>query len=338
MRSQLCLRLSLALALGCSIGAAHAFDAPPNDGYITDVTGTLTSAQDEALETSLDAYRVQTSNQIAVLMVESLSGADLVQTAVDIGRKWGIGTKEKSNGVFMLIAKQDRELTIQVGYGLEGALPDIVTKGIIDTDVLPSFRDGKYFEGIQAGVAAIEKHIGGEYTADRYTASGTEGIFPFFLVFFFIVLNFLSAWLARSRSFWVGGAMGGVFVIDIFKEAIIKATLFDGMRDVLISLKEKGFKIGLLSNTTIFESVVLENLEIKNLFDAIVFSWHRGALKPSKEAFGHIFDELAVLASEVVFVDDTEKNIVAARKQGIPAIQFKSVPELSMRLRELGIL
>jgi uncharacterized protein len=211
MRSQLCLRLSLALALGCSIGAAHAFDAPPNDGYITDVTGTLTAAQDEALETSLDAYRVQTSNQIAVLMVESLSGADLVQTAVDIGRKWGIGTKEKSNGVFMLIAKQDRELTIQVGYGLEGALPDIVTKGIIDTDVLPSFRDGKYFEGIQAGVAAIEKHIGGEYTADRYTASGTEGIFPFFLVFFFIVLNFLSAWLARSRSFWVGGAMGGVF-------------------------------------------------------------------------------------------------------------------------------
>jgi putative hydrolase of the HAD superfamily len=128
------------------------------------------------------------------------------------------------------------------------------------------------------------------------------------------------------------------FVIDIFKEAIIKATLFDGMRDVLISLKEKGFKIGLLSNTTIFESVVLENLEIKNLFDAIVFSWHRGALKPSKEAFGHILDELAVLASEVVFVDDTEKNIVAARKQGIPAIQFKSVPELSMRLRELGIL
>jgi HAD superfamily hydrolase (TIGR01509 family) len=128
------------------------------------------------------------------------------------------------------------------------------------------------------------------------------------------------------------------FVITVFKEAIIKATLFDGMRDLLISLKEKGLKIGLLSNTTIFESVVLENLEIRNLFDAIVFSWHKGALKPSEEAFKHILDELAVSASEAIFIDDTEKNVVAAGKQGIPAIQFKSVSELNAKLYELGIL
>ena len=201
----------LALALITSLGVAHAFDVPPNDGFVTDVTGTLSVEQEQALEATLDAYREQTSNEIAVLIVRSLSGADLVQTAVDTGRSWGVGTAENSNGALMLIALEEREITIQLGYGLEGALPDIVTKGIIEKDILPEFRDGKYYEGIDAGITAMEKHIGGEYTAERYTAPEASGIFPFFLVFFLIVLNFLSAWLARSRQFWVGGVMGGVF-------------------------------------------------------------------------------------------------------------------------------
>jgi uncharacterized protein len=118
---------------------------------------------------------------------------------------------EKSVVYPMMVALEEREITVQVGYGLEGALPDIVTKGIIEKDILPEFRNGKYYEGIDAGITAMQKHIGGEYTAERYTVPETSGVFPFFLVFFLIVLNFLSAWLARSRQFWVGGVMGGVF-------------------------------------------------------------------------------------------------------------------------------
>lgn len=196
--------------LAC-MSSAHALDIPPNDGFVTDVTAVLTADQEQSLETSLDLYRAETSNEIAVLIVRSLSGADLAQTAVDAGRSWGVGTSENSNGILMLIALEDRELTIQVGYGLEGALPDIVTKGIIDEDILPSFREGNYYEGIEAGLSAIQKHIAGEYTAERYTASGSDGIFPFFLVFFLVVLNFLSAWLARSKEFWAGGVVGAFF-------------------------------------------------------------------------------------------------------------------------------
>src|SRR3989344_2683488 len=115
------------------------------------------------------------------------------------------------------------------------------------------------------------------------------------------------------------------FVINVFKQGIVKATLFDGMRELLVALKQKGLKLGLLSNTTIFESVFLENLGIKDLFDAIVFSWHKGNLKPSHDAFKHILGELGVSEGEVLFVDDGKKNIESARALGIQTILFEDV-------------
>ncbi len=210
MRSPLRTGLLLITAAFLAAPLAFAFDVPPNDGFVTDTTGTLTVEQEQILETKLEAYRTETSNEIAVLLVRALSGADLVESAVATGRNWGVGTKDKSNGVLMFIALEERSITIQVGYGLEGVLPDIVAKGVIDEDILPHFRDGEYAEGIDAAVDAIQKHIGGEYTAERYTA-GTDGAFPFFLVFFLIVLNFLSAWFARSKTFWAGGVVGVLF-------------------------------------------------------------------------------------------------------------------------------
>lgn len=211
MRSSFCVRSLLVFASFFLVASVHALDIPPNDGFVTDVTGTLTAEQEQQLETTLEAYREETTNEVAILVIRSLSGADLVETAVATGRNWGVGTKDDSNGVLMLVALEDRALTIQVGYGLEGALPDIVTKGIIDEEILPEFRDGKYYEGLEAGIAALQKHIGGEYTADRYTKTDTEGVFSFFLVFFLMILNFLSAWLARSKHFWTGGVVGAVF-------------------------------------------------------------------------------------------------------------------------------
>jgi FMN phosphatase YigB (HAD superfamily) len=129
-----------------------------------------------------------------------------------------------------------------------------------------------------------------------------------------------------------------IFIIELFRKGIIEATLFGGIRGLLIALKEKGYKLGLLSNTTIFEAVVLERLEIRNLFDAVVFSWHKGNLKPSHEAFDHILTELGVSAEDALFVDDTTKNIVSAESYGIQTIQFESVPQLVSKLEELAIL
>ena len=127
------------------------------------------------------------------------------------------------------------------------------------------------------------------------------------------------------------------FVIDVFNQGIVKATLFGGMRELLVSLKQRGLKLGLLSNTTVFESVVLENLEIRNLFDAVVFSWHKGNLKPSQEAFKHIIDELGVSKEEAVFTDDGKKNIEAAKSFGMQGILFENIEVLKKSLVELGV-
>lgn len=127
------------------------------------------------------------------------------------------------------------------------------------------------------------------------------------------------------------------FVVDVFKQGIVKATLFGGMKELLVALKQKGLKLGLLSNTTIFESVVLENLEIRDLFDAIVFSWHKGNLKPSHEAFKHILSELGVSEKEALFIDDGKKNIESAKTLGMHGILFEDIETLKRHMDELGV-
>src|SRR3989338_6856407 len=127
------------------------------------------------------------------------------------------------------------------------------------------------------------------------------------------------------------------FVINVFKQGIVNATLFGGMRELLVSLKQKGLKLGLLSNTTVFESVVLENLEIRDLFDAVVFSWQKGNLKPSHEAFKHVLDELGVSEKEALFIDDGKKNVESAKVLGMQGILFEDIETLKKRIAEFDI-
>lgn len=205
---------ALALALALAPATSFAFEVPPNDGFVTDTAGILKQEEDAQLEQMLGDYQKQTSNEIAVVILQSLNGEPIADAAVAIGRKWGIGTQEKNNGVLLVIAYEDHSIFLATGYGLEGALPDIVAKGIIDTEIAPAFREGNYFEGVTAGVLAIEKHIAGEYTADRY-ASGTAGgaLFPWFLFFVFIIFNWCAAVFAKTKSWWLGGIVGGALGI-----------------------------------------------------------------------------------------------------------------------------
>jgi len=190
---------------------AHAFDLPPNDGFVTDTAGVLSESEDEQLESALQLYKEQTTNEIAVLIVNTADGEPLADIAVEVGREWGVGSKENDNGILILIAYEDRELFIATGYGLEGAVPDIVAKGIIDSDIVPYFREGQYFDGIQSGIDSLQKHIGGEYTADRYAEDddgpGWAGGLVFFLFFAFQITV---AILGRSKSWWLGGVLGGI--------------------------------------------------------------------------------------------------------------------------------
>ncbi len=188
---------------------AFAFTVPPNDGFVTDTAAILTPDQQNQLETSLNEYRKSTSNEIAILLVQTLGGDDITDVGLQVGRAWGVGAKEKNNGVIIVVALQERSVTIQPGYGLEGAVPDIVAKGIIDEDMAPHFRSGEYFQGLQAAVDSLQKHIAGEYTADRYAQRGI-GFFPGLLFVLFLGLNFLGSLLSRTSSWWLGGVIGGV--------------------------------------------------------------------------------------------------------------------------------
>jgi uncharacterized protein len=202
-----------ALTLLLTSTAAYAFDVPVNDGFVTDTVGLLSADDEQVLEGELQQYQRETSNEIAIVILRSLTGSVASDVAVEIGRKWGVGT-EKDNGILMLVSYDDRQIWIATGYGLEGAVPDLVAHGIAEKDMTPYFREAEYFEGLQAGIDALKKHIGGEYTAERYEESDNSGgVLPWLFFFVFIAFNYLAALFGRTKSWWLGGAFGGLFGI-----------------------------------------------------------------------------------------------------------------------------
>lgn len=192
------------------VAVVHAeFEVPANDNYVTQLAPILTATEEQDLEEKLAAFDQETSNQVAILIVETLDDEPSVDAAVAVGRTWDVGTKEHRNGIVMLAALKERIVEIQVSDGLQGALPDIVTKGIIEEDIVPAFADGMYYEGLDAAIESIKKHVDGEYTADRYESSGSSDFIGFLAFFGFIFLQYLGATLSRSKSWWAGGAIGG---------------------------------------------------------------------------------------------------------------------------------
>lgn len=211
MRFFLC-HLSLIGLLLALPGATSAFEVPPNDGFYTQAFGVLTQEEEQNVEQILSTYQQETSNEIAILMLESLSGSTIEEAGLETGRQWRVGTEENDNGILIIAALQERELRIEVGYGLEGAVPDITAKGIIDTVIGPKFAEARYAEGLLAGIDALQKHIGGEYEPDRYTKE-EGGFWQFGFILLLVGGNFLAAVLGRTKSWWLGGVIGGVIGI-----------------------------------------------------------------------------------------------------------------------------
>lgn len=152
------------LFLPIFLGAQN-YPAKPSN-YVTDETGTLTQEQQNTLNAKLKAFEDTTTNQIFVYMTASLNGSDLEQLSEEIFHNWKIGQKGKNNGVLIAIFKDDRKFRIQTGYGLEGALPDLLTKRIQDNDMRPLFKQGDYFGGINAGVDLLAYYSSHEFNPD----------------------------------------------------------------------------------------------------------------------------------------------------------------------------
>lgn len=180
--------------------------APSPPRLINDFTGTLTPMQQESLEKKLTNYDDTTSNQIAVVIVKTLNDYDPYEYATALGRKWGVGNKDNNNGVVFLIAKDDRKVFIAPGYGLEGALPDITCKQIVDNEILPNFRENDFYRGIDAGTTAIMQAAAGEYEPpEGYANRGkSEGV-PLIVVL--LIIFFIAFIISR-----IGGGGGGSFM------------------------------------------------------------------------------------------------------------------------------
>ena len=145
-------------------GFAHAELAaiPPLQARVTDLTQTLSPDQQAQLTQKLAAFEAKKGSQIAVLIVPTTQPEDVAQYAIRVAELWKIGREKPDDGVLLLIAKDDRKLRIEVGYGLEGAIPDVYAKRIIADVISPQFKQGDFYGGIDAGLNAIIGLVDGE--------------------------------------------------------------------------------------------------------------------------------------------------------------------------------
>jgi uncharacterized protein len=158
---------------------------PPR--LVNDFTGTLTPEQVQALEQKLIHYDDSTSNQIAVVIMNNTGDYPIEEVALGILRNWGVGGKEHNNGIVLLIAKDDHKIRIEVGYGLEGAIPDVTAKSIIDNDLTPNFKKGDFYRGIDDATDDIIKAAAGEYKAPAGYHKKGKG-FPIGGIIFLIII------------------------------------------------------------------------------------------------------------------------------------------------------
>ena len=129
---------------------------------VTDLTATLSADQVAALESKLAAFEAQQGSQIAVLILPTTQPEDIAQFGIRVADQWKIGRAKIDDGVILIVAKDDRTLRLEVGYGLEGAIPDAIAKRVIAETITPHFKAGDYYGGIDAGVQQLMRVIEGE--------------------------------------------------------------------------------------------------------------------------------------------------------------------------------
>ena len=180
---------------------------PALTGHVTDQTGTLTPEQKTTLEQSLTAFEARKGTQLAVLLLSTTAPESIEQYALRVAEQWKLGRNKVDDGVILIVAKEDRTVRIEVGYGLEGALSDIISKRIISETILPRFKQGDFFAGVQAGTVQIMQVVDGEPLppARSKPAGADQGIRQFVPLLFIVALGVGS--VLRNVFGKVGGAL-----------------------------------------------------------------------------------------------------------------------------------
>ena len=201
--------------------AASQVAVPPLTARVTDLTGTLSAQQKSSLEERLAAFEKRKGTQIAVLLVPTTAPDTIEQYGIRVAEQWKVGRKGVDDGAILIAAMKDRALRIEVGYGLEGVLPDAVAKRIVEEGIVPRFKQGDFFGGIDAGVSRMMSVIEGEAlpppnrtsAGSRSRFSGGAGFEQFLFVAFlliFVVGGIIRAMFGRFLGSGIIGAIGGV--------------------------------------------------------------------------------------------------------------------------------
>lgn len=251
-------------ALGApTIAVAYTNPSTPT-GFVNDYAKILSPAEQQLLEQQIKAFEGQTTHEISVVTISSLAGDTIEHYANELFTDWGIGKNGVDNGVLLLVALEDKKVRIEVGYGLEGALTDAESKYIIDTVIIPFFKNNQYATGIEAGVESIQRAIVEEVVSERVTGISKQntildtmfnivfGALDVFIVIGIVMFQIIIAILAKSKAWWHGGVLGGFIGIAVLVFAgasigialIILLTLFGLFVDYHVSKSYKRFKAG----------------------------------------------------------------------------------------------
>jgi uncharacterized protein len=190
--------LPLFLWLAAQLAFSESLQIPARpQAYVNDYAHMLNPEASAHLNAKLKAFDQQTSNQIVVATFDSLNGQSLEEFSVHLAQAWKIGTKQHDNGVLLLIIKDSHDIRIEVGYGLEGVLTDAISSMIVRHDIVPSFKQGDYAQGIENGVQAIMQVTQGEYKGTGEAPQQNNNAILFF-IFFFLLFHFLAAGVRYS--------------------------------------------------------------------------------------------------------------------------------------------
>ena len=229
----------VAFAFCWAIAAGAQVQVPPIGGRVTDQTATLTNEQKSALEQTLRAFEARKGSQVAVLIVPSTAPETIEQYALRVAEQWKPGRKNVDDGALLVVAKDDRTLRIEVGYGLEGALTDPASKRIISEIIVPRFREGDYYGGITAGVDRILRVIDGESLPkpEEKLPGGMRGIgsiLPVMMILVLVLGGVLHTVLGRFPGALVTG--GAVSVVAWMLAGAIAVALIAGVIAFLFTL------------------------------------------------------------------------------------------------------
>lgn len=195
-------------------------DFPALSGRVVDEANLMSRKQAHQLTQQLAAFEKRSGIQLVVVSIDSLDGETIEEYGYQLGRHWGIGQKEKNNGVLLLIAQDERKVRIEVGYGLEGALPDAIAANIIQTRILPAFKRGDMVAGVVAGSQSIMQALAGEYqpvdTAKKEDKLGGPWLFILMVIVMIVLHNLRGGGGGggggrRRAAFLAGGFGAGSF-------------------------------------------------------------------------------------------------------------------------------